>query len=244
MSGIREILLISTKQHIGSFRNLLGDGSRYGISIEYAIQEKAMGLAQAFTIGENFVGSDNVALILGDNIFYGGGLGTALQAQHDVKGANIFAYHVGNPEQYGVIEIDDLGNALSIEEKPKSPKSNFAIPGLYYYDNSVLEVAQTVKPSSRGELEISTINEYYLNAGQLNVTVLDRGTTWLDTGTYDSLLEAGEFVQVVEKRQGLKIGCVEEVAWRMGYISSDELATIAKECVNEPYAEYLENLDL
>ena len=244
MSGIREILLISTKQHIESFRNLLGDGSRYGITIEYAIQEKPMGLAQAFTIGENFVGSDNVALILGDNIFYGGGLGTALQAQHDVKGANIFAYHVGNPEHYGVIEIDDLGNALSIEEKPKSPKSNLAIPGLYYYDNSVLEVAQTVKPSSRGELEISTINEYYLNAGQLNVTVLDRGTTWLDTGTYDSLLEAGEFVQVVEKRQGLKIGCVEEVAWRMGYISSDELASIAKACVNQSYAEYLENLDL
>jgi glucose-1-phosphate thymidylyltransferase len=227
MAGIREVLVISTPDDLPGFQRLLGDGSRIGIQISYAVQPSPDGLAQAFLIGEEFIGSEKVCLVLGDNIFYGTGLGTALKANSEVQGGHIFAYHVTNPQEYGVVEFDKKGLAISIEEKPKTPKSNYAIPGLYFYDNSIVEIAKAIKPSARGELEISSVNEVYLASGKLTVTVLDRGTAWLDTGTVDSLMAAGEFVQVVEKRQGLKIGCIEEIAWRQGFIDSKALLAIA-----------------
>ncbi len=239
MAGITEILVISTPEDMPGFRRLLGDGSQIGISIQYEIQPSPDGLAQAFLIGEKFIGDEKVCLILGDNIFYGTGLGTALKSNTLVQGGHIFAYHVSNPEEYGVVEFDKNNKAISIEEKPKNPRSNFAIPGLYFYDNSVVSIAKSIKPSARGELEISSINEQYLNEEMLSVTVLDRGTAWLDTGTVDSLMAAGEFVQVVEKRQGLKVGCIEEIAWRQGFISTDELLSLAKPLAKSGYGKYL-----
>ena len=239
MAGIREVLVISTPEDMPGFQRLLGDGSQIGISIQYEIQPSPDGLAQAFLIGEEFIGDDKVCLVLGDNIFYGSGLGTALKSNTLVQGGHIFAYHVSNPEEYGVVEFDKNNKAISIEEKPQKPRSNFAIPGLYFYDNSVVSIAKSIKPSARGELEISSINEHYLNKGTLSVTVLDRGTAWLDTGTVDSLMAAGEFVQVVEKRQGLKVGCIEEIAWRQGFISTDELLSLAKPLAKSGYGKYL-----
>ena len=239
MAGIREVLVISTPEDMPGFQRLLGDGSQIGISIQYEIQPSPDGLAQAFLIGENFIGDEKVCLVLGDNIFYGSGLGTALKSNTLVKGGHIFAYHVSNPEEYGVVEFDKDNKAISIEEKPKKPRSNYAIPGLYFYDNSVVSIAKSIKPSARGELEISSINEHYLNEGTLSVTVLDRGTAWLDTGTVDSLMAAGEFVQVVEKRQGLKIGCIEEIAWRQNFISTPELLSLAKPLAKSGYGKYL-----
>ena len=239
MAGITEILVISTPEDTPNFQKILGDGRRIGISIEYAVQPTPDGLAQAFLIGEKFIGSEKVSLVLGDNIFYGSGLGTALKANLNLSGAHIFAYHVGNPSEYGVVEFDENFRAISIEEKPKNPKSNYAVPGLYFYDNSVIDVAKSIRPSARGELEISSVNEHYLNQERLNVTVLDRGTAWLDTGTVDSLMAAGEFVQVVEKRQGWKIGCIEEVAWREGLISDEELEELAKPLQKSGYGNYL-----
>ena len=239
MAGIREVLVISTPEDMPGFKRLLGDGSQIGISIQYEIQPSPDGLAQAFLIGENFIGDEKVCLVLGDNIFYGSGLGTALKSNTLVQGGHIFAYHVSNPEEYGVVEFDKNNKAISIEEKPKKPRSNFAIPGLYFYDNSVVSIAKSIKPSARGELEISSINEHYLNEGMLSVTVLDRGTAWLDTGTVDSLMAAGEFVQVVEKRQGLKIGCIEEIAWRQNFISTAELLSLAKPLAKSGYGKYL-----
>jgi glucose-1-phosphate thymidylyltransferase len=242
MAGIREVLVISTPDDLPGFQRLLGDGSRIGIQISYAVQPSPDGLAQAFLIGEEFIGSEKVCLVLGDNIFYGTGLGTALKANSEVQGGHIFAYHVTNPQEYGVVEFDKKGLAISIEEKPKTPKSNYAIPGLYFYDNSIVEIAKAIKPSSRGELEISSVNEVYLASGNLTVTVLDRGTAWLDTGTVDSLMAAGEFVQVVEKRQGLKIGCIEEIAWRQGFIDSKDLLAIATPLAKSGYGHYLIDL--
>ena len=239
MAGIREVLVISTPDDLPGFKRLLGDGSRIGIEISYAEQPSPDGLAQAFLIGEEFIGSEKVCLVLGDNIFYGTGLGTALKANSEVQGGHIFAYHVTNPQEYGVVEFDKNGLAISIEEKPKNPKSNYAIPGLYFYDNSIVEIAKAIKPSARRELEISSVNEVYLASGQLTVTVLDRGTAWLDTGTVDSLMAAGEFVQVVEKRQGLKIGCIEEIAWRQGFIDSKALLAIATPLAKSGYGKYL-----
>ena len=239
MAGIREVLVISTPDDLPGFKRLLGDGSRIGIEISYAEQPSPDGLAQAFLIGEEFIGSEKVCLVLGDNIFYGTGLGTALKANSEVQGGHIFAYHVTNPQEYGVVEFDKDGLAISIEEKPKNPKSNYAIPGLYFYDNSIVEIAKAIKPSARGELEISSVNEVYLASGKLTVTVLDRGTAWLDTGTVDSLMAAGEFVQVVEKRQGLKIGCIEEIAWRQGFIDSKALLAIATPLAKSGYGKYL-----
>ena len=242
MAGIREVLVISTPDDLPGFKRLLGDGSRIGMEITYAVQPSPDGLAQAFLIGEEFIGNEKVCLVLGDNIFYGTGLGTALKANSEVQGGHIFAYHVTNPQEYGVVEFDKNGLAISIEEKPKSPKSNYAIPGLYFYDNSIIEIAKAIKPSARGELEISSVNEVYLASGKLTVTVLDRGTAWLDTGTLDSLMAAGEFVQVLEKRQGLKIGCIEEIAWRQGFIDSKELLAIATPLAKSGYGHYLIDL--
>ena len=242
MAGIREVLVISTPDDLPGFQRLLGDGSRIGIEISYAVQPSPDGLAQAFLIGEEFIGDEKVCLVLGDNIFYGTGLGTALKANSEVQGGHIFAYHVNNPQEYGVVEFDKNGLAISIEEKPKNPKSNYAIPGLYFYDNSIVEIAKAIKPSARGELEISSVNEMYLASGKLTVTVLDRGTAWLDTGTVDSLMAAGEFVQVVEKRQGLKIGCIEEIAWRQGFIDSTTLLSIATPLAKSGYGDYLIDL--
>jgi len=239
MAGIREVLVISTPNDMPGFQRLLGDGSQIGISIQYEIQSSPDGLAQAFLIGEKFIADEKVCLVLGDNIFYGSGLGTALKSNTHVQGGHIFAYHVSNPEEYGVVEFDKDNKAVSIEEKPKKPRSNFAIPGLYFYDNSVVSVAKSITPSARGELEISSINEHYLNQNMLSVTLLDRGTAWLDTGTVDSLMAAGEFVQVVEKRQGLKIGCIEEIAWRQGFISTDNLLSLAKPLAKSGYGIYL-----
>ena len=239
MAGIREVLVISTQEDMPGFQRLLGDGSQIGISIQYEIQPSPDGLAQAFLIGEKFIADEKVCLVLGDNIFYGSGLGTALKSNTLVQGGHIFAYHVSNPEEYGVVEFDKDNKAISIEEKPKKPRSSYAIPGLYFYDNSVVSVAKSIKPSARGELEISSINEHYLNEGTLSVTVLDRGTAWLDTGTVDSLMAAGEFVQVVEKRQGLKIGCIEEIAWRQNFISTTELLSLAKPLAKSGYGKYL-----
>jgi glucose-1-phosphate thymidylyltransferase len=242
MSGIKEVLIISTPDDTPNFQKLLGDGSQIGIEISYAVQESPDGLAQAFIIGEEFIGGEKVCLVLGDNIFYGSGLGTALKQNTEVSGGHIFAYHVSNPSEYGVVEFDSSGNVISIEEKPAAPKSNYAVPGLYFYDNSVIEVAKSIKPSARGELEISSVNDYYLSDNKLTVTVLDRGTAWLDTGTVDSLIAAGEFVQVIEKRQGFKIGCIEEIAWRQKFITNEQLMKLASPLLKSGYGTYLVNL--
>ncbi len=239
MAGIQEVLIISTPQDTPAFERLLGDGSRIGLKIDYEVQPSPDGLAQAFLIGEKFIGDEKVCLVLGDNIFFGTGLGTALKSCIDVDGGHVFAYHVSNPKEYGVVEFDLNGKAISLEEKPEEPKSSYAIPGLYFYDNEVVGIAKAIKPSARGELEITTVNEEYLKRGKLSVTVLDRGTAWLDTGTTDSLMAAGEFVQVVEKRQGLKIGCIEEIAWRQKFITSDQLREIAEPLRKSGYGEYL-----
>jgi len=239
MAGIRDILIISTPYDLPHFEKLLGDGSRIGCSFSYAPQEVPNGLAQAFVIGERFVGKDKVALILGDNIFYGSGLWKMVQGYNDPEGGVVFAYQVHDPERYGVVEFDDKLNALSIEEKPKNPKSSFAVPGLYFYDNSVIEVAKNIKPSARGEYEITDVNRYYLEKGKLKVGVLSRGIAWLDTGTFESLLQASQFVEVIQSRQGLKIGCIEEVAYRMNFINSDQLQKIAEPLVKSGYGQYL-----
>jgi glucose-1-phosphate thymidylyltransferase len=242
MAGIRDILIISTPQDQPSFQRLLGDGRKLGCSFSYAIQEVPNGLAQAFVIGEEFVGNDKVALILGDNIFYGAGLQPLLQANNDPDGGVIFAYHVSDPKRYGVVDFDENRMAVSIEEKPKAPRSNYAVPGLYFYDNTVIEVAKQITPSARGEYEITDVNRHYLEAGKLKVGILGRGTAWLDTGTFTSLLQAGQFVEVVEERQGLKIGCIEEIAYNMGFISKDELRSIAEPFLKSGYGEYLLNI--
>lgn len=239
MAGIRDILIISTPQDLPHFQKLFGDGSRIGISLSYAEQPKPEGLAQAFTIGADFIGNDSVSLILGDNIFYASGLGKKLQACANPDGGIVFAYHVSDPERYGVVEFDENNRVLSIEEKPTQPKSNYAVPGLYFYDNSVIEIAKNLKPSVRGELEITDINRIYLAEGKLNVQVFDRGTAWLDTGTFASLMQAGQFVQVIEERQGLKIGCIEEIAYRMGFIDAKQLEEIAQPLRKSGYGEYL-----
>ncbi|EAY29775.1 glucose-1-phosphate thymidylyltransferase RfbA [Microscilla marina] len=241
-AGIQEILIITTPQDNQLFRTLLGDGKRLGCSFSYAIQENPEGLAQAFIIGEEFIGSDSVALILGDNIFYGTGLEKILQEQNNPKGGVVFAYHVSDPERYGVVDFDANNKAISIEEKPKKPKSNFAVPGLYFYDNQVVAMAKNLEPSARGELEITDINRIYLEKEQLSVGILDRGTAWLDTGTFTSLMQAGQFVQVIEERQGLKVGSIEETAYTMGYINEEELMTIAQPLVKSGYGNYLINL--
>ncbi len=242
MTGIREILIISTPHDLPLFRNLLGDGSRLGCSLEYAVQETPNGLAQAFVIGETFLGNDKVALVLGDNIFYGTGLHQILQSHNEPDGGVVFAYHVSDPERYGVVEFDEENRAISIEEKPKKAKSNFAVPGLYFYDNHVVEIAKNLKPSPRGEYEITDVNKEYLREGKLQVAILDRGTAWLDTGTFESLMQAGQFVQVIEERQGLKIGCIEESAFRMGYISEEELRALAEPLRKSGYGDYLISL--
>jgi len=242
MAGIRDILVISTPEYQQSFQALLGDGSDWGIQLTYALQPQPEGLAQAFIIGEEFIGDDSVALVLGDNIFHGTGLGSSLRTNTEVSGGLIFASHVAKPEQYGVVEFDDTMRALSIEEKPSHPKSNFAVPGLYFYDNSVVEVAKGIVPSARGELEITAVNETYLNRGTLTVQVLDRGIAWLDTGTFESMMQASEYVRVIEERQGLKIGCVEEIAWRAGWISDAQLSALATPLMKSGYGHYLERL--
>jgi glucose-1-phosphate thymidylyltransferase len=239
MSGIREVLIITTPQDLEQFKRLLGDGSAWGIDIAYATQNSPDGLAQAFIIGADFIGQDTVALVLGDNIFYGTGLGASLRKNTTLKGGHVFAYHVSEPSAYGVVEFDDDGTVLSIEEKPAKPKSSYAVPGLYFYDNDVVEIARNLKPSSRGELEITGINEAYLQRGDLTVTVLPRGTAWFDTGTFQGLLEASQFVNVVEARQGLKIGCVEEIAWRNGWLTNAELSDLADPLVKSGYGVYL-----
>jgi glucose-1-phosphate thymidylyltransferase len=238
-AGIREILIITTPDDEAQFKRLLGDGSDLGIELTYAVQPSPDGLAQAFIIGEEFIGDESVALVLGDNIFHGAGLGASLRQNNDIDGALIFAYHVSNPRSYGVVEFDDDFNAVSIEEKPVTPKSNYAVPGLYFYDNSVVEIAKSIEPSARGELEISTVNERYLDAGRLRVQVLDRGTAWLDTGTFESMMQASEYVRVIEDRQGFKVGCVEEIAWRAGWITDDQLRTLAVPLLKSGYGSYL-----
>ena len=239
MAGIRDILIITTPEYNEQFRALLGDGSALGIRLEYAAQPSPDGLAQAFLIGEEFIGDDSVALVLGDNIFHGAGLGTSLRTNESVTGGLIFAYHVSNPEAYGVVEFDDAMVAKSIEEKPAKPKSNYAVPGLYFYDNSVIAIAKSIAPSARGELEISTVNEHYLAEGSLQVQVLDRGVAWLDTGTFESMMQASEYVRVIEDRQGFKVGCIEEIAWRAGWISDSELAALAVPLMKSGYGAYL-----
>jgi glucose-1-phosphate thymidylyltransferase len=242
MAGIREVLIITTPQDSDQFSRLLGDGSQWGIEITYAVQPSPDGLAQAFIIGAEFIGADSVALVLGDNIFYGTGLGTAMRANTEVRGGHIFAYHVNQPSAYGVVEFDSDGTVLSIEEKPERPKSHFAVPGLYFYDNDVIEVARQLTPSPRGELEITGVNNAYLERGTLTVTVLERGTAWLDTGTFEGLMDASQFVHVVESRQGHKIGCVEEIAWNQGWIGDDQLATAAEALAKSGYGAYLAGL--
>ena len=242
MAGIKEILIITTPEYNDQFRALLGDGSDLGIRIEYAVQPSPDGLAQAFIIGEEFIGDDSVALVLGDNIFHGAGLGSALRNNTEIDGARIFAYHVSNPTSYGVVEFDETMTAISIEEKPAKPKSNYAVPGLYFYDNSVIEIAKSIEPSARGELEISTVNERYLEAGKLQVQVLDRGTAWLDTGTFKSMMQASEYVRVIEDRQGHKVGCIEEIAWRAGWIDTKQLAVLAAPLQKSGYGKYLSSL--
>ncbi|TFD81612.1 glucose-1-phosphate thymidylyltransferase RfbA [Cryobacterium sp. Sr8] len=239
MADINEILIITTPEYNAQFRALLGDGSALGIRLEYAVQPSPDGLAQAFIIGEEFIDDQSVALVLGDNIFHGAGLGTSLRDNRQLDGARIFAYHVSNPKAYGVVEFDDSMTALSIEEKPTKPKSNYAVPGLYFYDNSVIEMAKTIEPSARGELEISTINERYLEQGKLHVQVLDRGTAWLDTGTFESMMQASEYVRVIEDRQGFKVGCIEEVAWRAGWIDDAQLRGLGLPLQKSGYGRYL-----
>ena len=241
-AGIREILIISTPQDLPQFERLLGDGSRLGCRFEYKVQEVPNGLAQAFVLGAEFIGHDKAALVLGDNIFYGGGFEKNLAANNDPDGGIVFAYHVSDPERYGVVEFDKDMNAVSIEEQPKQPKSNYAVPGLYFYDNSVVEVAKNIKPSARGEYEITDVNKYYLERHKLKVCKMDRGTAWLDTGTFRSLIDATQFVQVVEDRQGLKVGCIEEVAYQMGFIDSAQLEKIAQPLMKSGYGQYLLNL--
>lgn len=242
LSGIKEILIISTPRDLPLFQNLLGDGHALGCEFTYEEQPSPDGLAQAFIIGEKFIGDSSVALVLGDNIFYASGLSKKLQACTNPYGAIVFAYRVNDPERYGVVEFDTSGKAVSIEEKPKEPKSNYAIPGLYYYDNSVVEIAKSIKPSSRGELEITSVNSEYLSQGKLNVITLDRGTAWLDTGTIQSLLQAGEFVRAIEERQGLKISCIEEIAFKMGFINEQQLIEAARPLIKSGYGEYLLNM--
>ena len=241
-AGIREILIISTPHDLPQFEKLLGDGSVLGCSFSYAVQEVPNGLAQAFVIGADFIGKDKVALVLGDNIFYGVGMDALLKENNNPTGGVVYAYHVSDPERYGVVSFDSEMKAISIEEKPKNPKSNYAVPGLYFYDNSVIEIAKNLAPSARGEYEITDINAAYLKMGKLKVAVLDRGTAWLDTGTFASLMQAGQFVQVIEERQGLKIGCIEEVAYRNGFITKEQLKTIAEPLIKSGYGNYLLNL--
>ena len=243
LAGIREILIISTPQDLPLFKQLLGDGKKLGCDFQYAEQANPNGLAEAFIIGKDFIGDDKVALILGDNIFYGSGLKELLQANNNPNGGVIYAYHVLDPERYGVVEFDKNGKALSIEEKPEKPKSNYAVPGIYFYDNSVVEIASNIKPSTRGELEITDINNVYLKQGKLSVGILDKGTAWLDTGTFSSLMQAAQFVQVIEERQGLKIGAIEEAAYEMGYISKQELITLAQPLLKSGYGKHLIQLD-
>jgi glucose-1-phosphate thymidylyltransferase len=238
-SGISEILIISTPHDLPLFRQLLGDGSRLGCRFEYAVQEHPNGLAEAFIIGKEFIGQDKVALVLGDNIFYGTGLSDLLLANNNPDGGIIYAYHVHDPERYGVVDFDSYGNALSIEEKPDNPKSNYAVPGIYFYDNDVVEIAANIKPSHRGELEITDINKEYLKRGKLKVSILDRGTAWLDTGTFNSLMQASQFVQVIEERQGLKIGSIEEAAYKMGFINADQLRELAQPLLKSGYGKHL-----
>jgi glucose-1-phosphate thymidylyltransferase len=238
-AGISEILIISTPIDLPNFERLLGDGSKLGCVFSYAVQEIPNGLAQAFVIGEKFIGKDKVALVLGDNIFYGIGMDTLLKENNNPEGGVVYAYHVSDPERYGVVEFDAEMKAISIEEKPLKPKSNYAVPGLYFYDNSVVEIAKNLKPSERGEYEITDVNANYLKQGKLKVAILDRGTAWFDTGTFSSLMQAGQFVQVIEERQGLKIGCIEEVAYRNGFISKDQLKKIAEPLVKSGYGKYL-----
>lgn len=242
MAGIREILIITTPEDSEAFRKLLGDGSQVGCRFEFAVQPKPEGLAQAFIIGEKFIGDEKVALILGDNIFYGSGLQDVLKAHTDPDGGVVFAYHVNDPQRYGVVEFDEEKIAISIEEKPLEPKSNFAVPGLYFYDNEVVEIAKQIKPSPRGELEITDVNNVYLEKQKLHVGILTRGTAWLDTGTHQSLLQAGQFVEVIEERQGLKIGCIEEIAYRSGYINKKQLLAQAEKLGKSGYGEYLKKL--
>jgi glucose-1-phosphate thymidylyltransferase len=239
MAGISEILIITTPHDQIMFQKLLGDGKELGCNFQYAIQSEPNGLAQAFVIGESFIGNDNVALILGDNIFYGTGLEQLLQENSNPSGGVVFAYHVSDPERYGVVEFDKNNKALSIEEKPTSPKSHYAVPGLYFYDNDVIKIAKSLKPSPRGEYEITDVNKHYLEAGKLKVGILDKGTAWLDTGTFESLMQAAQFVQVIEERQGLKIGCIEEIACRMGFIDKSQLKKLALPLVKSGYGEYL-----
>jgi glucose-1-phosphate thymidylyltransferase len=242
LSGIKEILIISTPHDLPHFEKLLGDGSQIGCRFEYAVQPEPNGLAQAFVIGEKFIGKDKVALVLGDNIFYGSGLSKLLQANNDPSGGVVYAYSVNDPERYGVVEFDEDNKVISIEEKPAQPKSNYAVPGLYFYDNDVVEIAKNIAPSPRGEYEITDVNKEYLKQGRLSVGILNRGTAWLDTGTFASLMQAGQFVQVIEERQGMKVGCIEEVAYRMGYIDKAQLKKIAEPLVKSGYGQYLLNL--
>ncbi|GAA4265373.1 glucose-1-phosphate thymidylyltransferase RfbA [Frondihabitans peucedani] len=241
-AGIREILIITTPDDASQFQRLLGDGSELGIELTYAVQPSPDGLAQAFIIGEEFIGDEKVALVLGDNIFHGTGLGSSLRANTDPDGGVIFAYHVANPRAYGVVEFDAEFSAVSIEEKPENPKSNYAVPGLYFYDNRVVEIAKSITPSPRGELEITAVNDHYLSIGALQVQVLERGTAWLDTGTHESMMQASEYVRVIEQRQGFKVGCVEEIAWRRGWIDDERLAALAAPLVKSGYGEYLRSL--
>ncbi|WP_204344481.1 glucose-1-phosphate thymidylyltransferase RfbA [Psychroserpens algicola] len=241
-SGIKDILIISTPNDLPLFQKLLGDGKNFGCNFQYAVQDEPKGLAEAFIIGADFIGNDKVALILGDNIFYGTGLEELLQANNDPEGGIIYAYHVHDPERYGVVEFDSNGNAISIEEKPKKPKSNFAVPGIYFYDNSVIDIAKSITPSHRGELEITDINKAYLRRKQLKVSVLDKGTAWLDTGTFNSLMQASQFVQVIEERQGLKIGAIEETAYKMGYINKEEFNALIQPLIKSGYGKHLLNI--
>jgi glucose-1-phosphate thymidylyltransferase len=242
MADIREVLIITTPEYNDQFRALLGDGSHLGMRIEYAVQPSPDGLAQAFVIGEEFIGDDSVALVLGDNIFHGAGLGTSLRKNTEIDGALIFAYHVADPTAYGVVEFDDDFTAVSIEEKPAEPKSAYAVPGLYFFDNDVVEIAKGIQPSERGELEITAVNDHYLQAGRLRVQVLDRGTAWLDTGTFESMMQASEYVKVIEDRQGFKIGCIEEIAYRAGWIDRDALEALARPLIKSGYGRYLVTL--
>ena len=241
-AGISEILIISTPHDLPLFRQLLGDGKSLGCKFEYAVQEHPNGLAEAFIIGKEFIGNDKVALILGDNIFYGTGLAELLQENSNPNGGIVYAYHVHDPERYGVVEFDGAGKVLSIEEKPTHPKSNYAVPGIYFYDNDVLDIAANIKPSHRGELEITDVNKEYLNRGKLQVSILDRGTAWLDTGTFQSLMQAGQFVQVIEERQGLKIGAIEEAAYKMGFIDANQLKALAEPLLKSGYGKHLMSL--